>query len=151
MTTGRINQVTILNLSASFRTNKEPRETFQIRKVRVVVERGVTCSSYAPQPPRNTLSICCNGSLSIIQLPPLSSPSNSPLQNLIKNPESSIKNCNICYSRGGYLPLVTALSRILVWVYPQMSLGNTSQMANNPQTPSAPASQSLQVLRHPTN
>jgi hypothetical protein len=122
MTTGRINQVTILNARPG--TRGPPRQPNPPKRADVVKPEGpghgvAGRPGTVPFPLRK-------GSRQAIQLPPLSSPRSGPPQKWVGPGEGAPPNCNIHPSRGGRRSPVTsrdpeASQRLLTTAYPQTS------------------------------
>ena len=122
MTTGRINQVTILDAKPG--TRGPPGQLNPPKRAEVVKPEGPG-HGVAGRPPTALFQLR-EGSRQAIHLPPLSSPRRGPPQNWAGPPEEAPPNCNMHPSRGGRRSPVTskdpeASQRLLTTAYPQTS------------------------------
>jgi len=123
MTTGRINQVTILNARPG--TRGPPSRPSPPKRVEVVKTRRTGTHKFAGRP-ATALFPLREGSRQAIHLPPLSSPRRGPPQNWVGPVERAPPNCSMHPSRGGRRSPVTsrdpeAPQRLLTTTCPQTS------------------------------
>ena len=139
MTTGRINQVTIFVPKG--RPDGQPRPPNPHRGRKSLHRKG---RGPRPTPNPHAGHPVKGGRVTVIQLPPLSSPRRGPPQSP-RRPYRQPRDCGIHPSRGGHQPPVTSIPengdrRLPVTAYPQKSGEKWSPRANHPQTSSSPDS-----------